>query len=144
MPIVSKSALMPFAAERMFDLVSDVEGYPAFLPWCASAELLSKSDEKLCGRIEVARLGIRQTFSTCNHLQRPERMEIALDEGPFRKLQGAWTFTELGDEACKVELVLEFEFAGGLIDKAFGAVFGQIANTLVDAFCKRAEEVFNE
>jgi len=94
--------------------------------------------------MEVARMGIHQTFSTCNRFVPGERMELELDDGPFRKLQGAWTFRPLREDACKVELKLEFEFSGKLIDKAFGGVFRQIANNLVDAFCKRAEEVYGD
>ena len=144
MPQVKKSALVRHSTQQMFDLVSDVEGYPRFLPWCHSATLLSRNDDELCGRIEVARLGVRQVFSTCNKLEPPERMYLDLKEGPFRKLNGVWTFTALREDACKVELELDFEFSGRLIDKAFGAVFGQIANSLVDAFCKRADEIYGD
>lgn len=142
MALVKKSALVTYSAQRMFDLVYHVENYPQFLPWCDSAQVLSETDEKICGRIQVARLGIHQTFSTCNRFVRHSRMDIELLDGPFRKLHGGWRFTELRPDACKVELELEFEFSGRLIDKAFGPVFNQIANTLVDAFCKRAEEVY--
>lgn len=142
MALVRKSALVPHSAGRMFDLVYDVAAYPDFLPWCRHAEVISETDEQICGRIEVARLGIRQTFSTCNRYERDRRMEIALLDGPFRKLHGAWQFIPLRADACKVELELEFEFSGALIDKAFGPVFNQIANSLVDAFCKRASEVY--
>lgn len=144
MPQVKKSALVRHSTQQMFDLVSDVEGYPRFLPWCHSATLLSRNDDELCGRIEVARLGVRQVFSTCNKLEPPERMYLGLKEGPFRKLNGVWTFTALREDACKVELELDFEFSGRLIDKAFGAVFGQIANSLVDAFCKQADEIYGD
>ncbi len=128
----------------MFDLVADVESYPKFLPWCHSARVLSETEHEICGQIEVARLGIRQTFSTCNRFVRNERMDIALLDGPFRRLHGCWTFLALRPDACKVELELEFEFSGKLIDKAFGAVFHQIANSLVDAFSRRIEEVYGD
>ncbi|MCF7979743.1 type II toxin-antitoxin system RatA family toxin [Lamprobacter modestohalophilus] len=144
MPLVKKSALVRHSAQQMFDLVADVEGYPRFLPWCHSATLLSRDEHELCGRIEVARLGVRQVFSTCNKLEPPERMYLRLKDGPFRKLSGVWTFTHLREDACKVELQLDFEFSGRLIDKAFGGVFGQIANSMVDAFCKRADEVYGD
>ena len=144
MAIVKKSALVPYSAARMFALVYDVGAYPRFLPWCHATRVLSEEEGRICGLIEVARLGIRQTFSTCNRYERDRRMDIELLDGPFRKLTGGWTFTPLREDASKVELDLEFEFSGHLIDKAFGAVFNQIANTLVDAFCKRAEEVYRE
>jgi ribosome-associated toxin RatA of RatAB toxin-antitoxin module len=140
--LVSKSALVPYSAGHMFQLVYDVAAYPQFLPWCHRAEVISETEDQVCGRIEVARLGIRQTFSTCNRYERDRWMGIALLDGPFRRLHGGWRFTSLRDDACKVELELEFEFSGPLIDRAFGPVFHQIANTLVDAFCKRAREVY--
>lgn len=139
---VEKTALVPFAASAMFDLVNDVPDYPAFLPWCRSARILSDSDEMRCGELEVARAGIRQTFATCNRLHYPEKIELQLKEGPFKRLDGYWLFTPLSETACKVTLHIEFEFSGKLIDAAFGAVFQQIANTLVDAFTKRAAEIY--
>lgn len=141
MPVVHKSALVPHSAAEMFELINDVESYPQFLPWCKSTQLLSRNEEELCGRLEVSRIGISQTFSTCNRLFPYERILITLHEGPFKRLQGEWRFTALREDACKVELELDFEFSGKLINSAFGAVFSQIASTLVDAFCKRADEV---
>jgi ribosome-associated toxin RatA of RatAB toxin-antitoxin module len=143
-PVVNKSALVHFSAGQMFDLVADMEAYPEFLPGCTSAEILSREDGRLCGRMEVGRLGIHQSFTTCNRFEPGEWMELELVDGPFRKLQGVWKFLPLREDACKVELRLEFEFSGKLIDKAFGSVFNQIANTLVDAFCKRAGEVYGD
>ena len=144
MAVVKKSALVPYSAERMFKLIYRVQDYPRFLPWCSHAEVISEDAEKICGRIEVSRLGIHQSFSTCNHYERPERMDISLLDGPFRKLHGGWRLTPLREDACKVELELEFELSGKLIDRAFGAVFSQVANSLVDAFCKRADEVYRD
>lgn len=138
MPRVEKSALVPFPAAVMYELVNDVESYPEFLPWCSSGRLLSRTDTELCGEIEVARAGIRQTFSTCNLLYPHERIDLRLREGPFKSLHGNWTFESLREDACKVTMVMEFEFSGRLINAAFGAVFAQVANTLVDAFCRRA------
>lgn len=144
MPVITKSALVPHSAQQMFDLVADMESYPDFLPWCDAAEILSREENQICGRMQVARLGIHQSFTTCNRFEPGRHMNLELVDGPFRKLEGAWTFLPLREDACKVELELDFEFSGKLIDKAFGAVFSQIANTLVDAFCKRAESLYGE
>ncbi len=141
MPVVHKSALVAHSAAEMFELINDVESYPQFLPWCKSTKLLSRENDLLCGELEVSRVGISQRFSTCNQLFPYERIVIQLKDGPFKSLQGEWRFTVLREDACKVELELDFEFSGKLINSAFGAVFSQIANTLVDAFCKRADEV---
>ncbi|EGV49900.1 type II toxin-antitoxin system RatA family toxin [Candidatus Endoriftia persephonae] len=142
MPVVSKSALVHHSAAEMYQLVCDFEAYPEFLPWCSDSRLISRTDDQICGELEVSRIGIRQRFSTCNQLVENERMDILLRDGPFRKLEGGWRFTPLQENASKVELVLDFEFSSRLIDKAFGRVFSQIANTLVDSFCKRADEVY--
>lgn len=142
MPVVSKSALVQHSAQEMYRLVCDFESYPEFLPWCSDTRMISRTDEEICGELEVSRVGIRQRFSTCNSLVENERMDIVLRDGPFRKLHGGWRFTPLREDACKVELVLEFEFSGKLIDAAFGRLFNHIANTLVEAFCKRADEVY--
>jgi ribosome-associated toxin RatA of RatAB toxin-antitoxin module len=138
---VVKSALVAYPAEHLFDLICDVERYPEFLPWCRSARLLSRSETEFCGEIEVSKVGVTQTFATCNVLHRPERMEIRLLRGPFRKLEGVWDFLVLRPDACKVSLALEFEFSNRLMDRAFGMIFEQIANTMVDAFCRRAAEI---
>lgn len=141
---VEKSALVPFPAQAMFDLVADVESYQSFLPWCSRSRLISRDERELCGEIEVSRLGITQTFSTCNSLEPPSRMGISLHEGPFKKLQGEWQFVALREDASKVMLTLEFEFAGKLIDAAFGKVFHQVANSLVESFVERAREVYRD
>lgn len=131
-----------YSARQMFDLVNDVESYPEFLPWCSSTTLLSRTEDKVCAELEVARIGVSQKFTTCNRIVPGKYMDIQLVEGPFKHLRGAWEFKALRDDACKVELELDFAFSGKLINAAFGAVFNQIANTLVDAFCKRADEVY--
>ena len=141
---IEKSALVNHSAQEMFDLVADVERYKEFLPWCSDSALVSQTEHQLCGRIEVSRLGITQSFSTCNDLDPPARMGIALHEGPFRKLQGEWRFISLRDDACKVMLKMEFDFSGRLIDKAFGPVFKQVANSLVESFVRRAREVYGD
>lgn len=143
MPVVNKSAIVPHTAEQMFGLVNDVLSYPKFLPWCSATRLISSSETESCGEMEVSRLGVRQTFSTCNRLYPFERIDLCLRDGPFKRLHGSWHFTPLGAAACKVELCLEFEFSGKLINAAFGKVFSHIANTLVGAFCKRANEVYH-
>ncbi len=139
---IEKSALVPFSAQQMFDLVADVERYKEFLPWCSDSQLVSRTENEVCGKIEVSRLGITQAFSTCNAIDPPHRMEIALREGPFKRLHGEWRFTQLRDDACKVSLMMDFEFSGRLINAAFGKVFHQIANSLVSSFVERAREVY--
>jgi ribosome-associated toxin RatA of RatAB toxin-antitoxin module len=140
--VVEKSALVQHSAGEMYRLVNDVEHYQNFLPWCKSSRLVSLEGDTMVGELVVSKSGITQSFSTRNTLTKDRLIELQLDEGPFSRLTGQWEFTPLRDDACKVSLRLEFEFSGRLINAAFGAVFSQIANTMVDAFCKRADEIY--
>ena len=141
MSVVEKTALIRVPASTLYEIVNDVDAYPEFLPWCKTARLLSRTEDELCGEIQVSKAGVTQSFSTCNRLFPHRRIEISLKEGPFRKLDGAWEFTELSNSACKVQLMLEFDFSNALMRGAFGVIFGQIANSLVEAFCNRANEL---
>ncbi len=139
---VERSALVMHSAERMFDLVNDVLSYPKFLPWCAGAEVHSSEQSQLIASLDIEKGAVRQRFTTRNHLSSPEQITIELVDGPFRLLKGGWTFSQLGDNASKVSLSLHFEFNGMLSKFALASVFSQAANSLVDAFCARANEVY--
>ena len=140
MPIVRKTALVPFAAESMFDLVEQVEGYPQFLPWCGGAEVLERLPDSQIATVTIAFKGIRQTFSTHNTLERPTRIGLVLRDGPFSRLQGEWLFKPLRADACRIDFMLDYEMRSGLLARLLGPVFGHIAQTMVDAFVKRAGE----
>ncbi|KAA1175780.1 type II toxin-antitoxin system RatA family toxin [Marinobacter salinexigens] len=139
---IDKSALVMHSAERMFHLVNDVARYPEFLPWCASTEIHERGGDQITASMEIAKGGIRHTLTTRNQLVMPEAIEMNLVDGPFQNLKGRWHFKSLDDNACKVILTLEFEFSGTLSRMAFGTVFSQAANTMVDAFCRRADELY--
>ena len=128
----------------MYALVNDVDAYVEFLPWCRASRVVSLTEGGYIGEIEVAKAGIVQSFQTRNILIPEEQVRISLEKGPFRHLHGDWNFVPLRTDASKVELTLEFEFTGKLMNAAFGAVFSQIANNMVDAFCKRAGEVYGK
>lgn len=135
---VNHSALVPYSAEAMFDLVNDVARYPEFLPWCRNSRVVEESDEHMIAMIEIARGGIHQSFTTRNTLERPERLGLELVDGPFRTLRGEWRFQALREDACKVQLHLEFDFSSRIISMAFGPVFNQVCESMLDAFVKRA------
>jgi ribosome-associated toxin RatA of RatAB toxin-antitoxin module len=135
---IRRSALVTFSPEQMFDLVIDVERYPEFLPWVAAARLHDKSDHDLRASMEMQRSGVRERFSTRNTFDRPSYMTMQLLEGPFRLLEGRWSFTPIGTAGTKVELEMRFEFANPVISLLFGKAFEQSCNTLIDAFIARA------
>ena len=144
MPVVHKSALVPYSAAQMFALVDDVPRYPEFLPWCRSAREWCRSEDEVRASIELAKGGIRKTFTTLNRLQKDKMIEMRLLEGPFRHLEGFWRFESLAEDACRVSLDLEYEFSSALLKMTVGPVFDQISNTLMDAFCKRAAALYGK
>ena len=139
---VNRSALVPHSAEQMFSLVADIESYPDFLPWCTAAVIQSANGDVVEATLELNKSGVTKSFTTRNTLQRPEAIELALVGGPFRHLAGGWRFQPLGDEGCKVSLELEFAFESRTTDILFGQVFEDICNALVDAFTRRAGEIY--
>jgi ribosome-associated toxin RatA of RatAB toxin-antitoxin module len=142
MNTLKRNALVPYSARQMFELVNGIEEYPRFLPWCESSHIISKTDEEVVATLEVSWKGIHKTFTTRNLLTPYSRIDINLVNGPLHHMEGIWNFQELDEHACKVMLDLEFEFTGNFIDRFFQPVFQYIANTLVDAFCKRAVELY--
>jgi ribosome-associated toxin RatA of RatAB toxin-antitoxin module len=137
---VQKTVLIRHSAERMFDLVTDVDDYPNFLPWCGGVEITRQDEHGMDARIDIRFKGIHQHFATHNLHQRPTRIDMTFADGPFKKFTGYWNFIALREDACKIEFVLHYEFASILLDKLIGPVFTHIANTFVESFVKRADE----
>ncbi len=144
MPVVHKSALLPYTTAQMFALVDDIKRYPEFLPWCRSTREWERSEDEVRASIELAKGAIHKTFTTHNRMQKDKMIEMRLVEGPFHHLEGFWRFEPLGDEACKVTLDMEYEFSNALLKMTVGPVFNQITNTLMDAFCRRAVEIYGK
>jgi len=139
---INRSALVMHSAERMRELVNDVAAYPLFLPWCSQSQVIEAGSNYMLASIEVQKGAIRQRFTTRNDLSDESRIAMQLVDGPFQYLQGAWEFIRLREDACKVILSLDFEIKQSLAKLAFGNVFSQAANTMVDAFCQRANQVY--
>ena len=141
MTTIRKSALVPYTADQMYALVDDIDSYSEFLPWCRSSEELSRSDYEVRASIEIAYSGLHKSFTTLNRMQIGKMIEMRLIEGPFKHLEGYWRFDSLGEEGCRVSLDLEFEFSSRIVGMTVGPLFTQIANSLVDAFVKRAQQI---
>ena len=144
MKSVHKSVLIWYSAEEMFALVTDVEAYPKFLPWCDQAQILERHEDGMTAQVGIAFGGIRQTFTTRNRHVPGRQVDVALVDGPFSRLEGHWRFTPVGEpgqRACRVELQLDYAFRSTTLATLVGPVFDKIAGSLVDAFVKRAEQV---
>ena len=142
MPIIQRSALVNYSAEAMYDLVNDVDAYPQFLPGCKDSKVLAREPDMMKASLLVAKAGVRQWFTTKNTLEPARHIHMQLIDGPFKRLTGGWTFSALSDEACKIELNLEFEFTSKLTELAFGKIFNALAASMVKAFTERAKQVY--
>jgi len=138
---VRRSMLVAYSAESMFDLIEAAEHYPAFLPWCAGATILARDESVVIANVSVDYHGLRLNFTTRNPKRRPENMAITLEKGPFRRFEGNWRLTPLAASACKIEFALAYEFDGAIARTLAGPLFAKIADTLIDAFVARADNV---
>ncbi len=147
MKTVHKSVLIWYSPQEMYGLVTDVDQYAKFLPWCEQARVVEHLEAGMVAEIGIAFSGIRQTFTTRNTHVENSRVSMELVKGPFSNMSGQWDFLPLGDgsqRACKVELTLNYGFDNGALAKLVGPVFDKIAANMVDAFVKRAQQVFGE
>lgn len=147
MKTVHKSVLIWYSPEEMYTLVTQVGQYPEFLPWCDHARVLVQTDTSMEAEVGILFSGVRQSFVTRNTHVPGSRVDMQLVKGPFSQLQGQWNFYALGDgsqRACKVELQLNYGFDNPALAKVVGPVFDKIAASMVDAFVKRAQQVYGE
>ncbi|OGT73909.1 MAG: ubiquinone-binding protein [Gammaproteobacteria bacterium RIFCSPLOWO2_02_FULL_57_10] len=139
---IDRSALVMFSARQMFDLVNDIENYPLFMQGCQQARVLSRSETEVVGELVLGKAGLQHSFTTRNILKPCEEMQMSLVEGPFRKFSASWRFQSLAENACKVSLQMEFDFAGGLVGYALEKLFNHSANSLVDSVVARANQLY--
>ena len=144
MTTIHRSAIVPYGAHQMFELVADIPSYPKFLPWCGGARIVSTQGDEVIAAIAIAYSGVHRTFSTRNLLPRDKMMEIQLLEGPVSYLQGFWQFKALDEQSSKISLDLEFDVANRIVGLALTPVFSNIANQLVDRFHRRATELYGK
>ena len=142
MAVVHKTVFLGYSAEQMFDLVAKFEDYPKFLPWCGGAKVLASDADVVTACLAIHFHGVNQSFTTRNHNVRPTQIKMQLVDGPFKSMDGTWTFKALRADACKVQFDLHYEFSSLILEQLIGPVFGVIANSMVDSFCKRAETVY--
>jgi ribosome-associated toxin RatA of RatAB toxin-antitoxin module len=142
MTVIARSALVRHSADAMYALVNDIEAYPQYLPGCVGAEITRRDEGVMEARLDLAKAGIRYSFTTRNQLIPPHRIELTLVEGPFEHFQGHWQFQALNERASKVTLELQFEMKGKLMGFAAKALFNGVANELVDALVKRANRLY--
>jgi len=142
MAVVHKSVLLAYSAQQMYELVAAIEEYPKFLPWCGGVDIRERSEDAVTASLGIHYHGVRQSFTTSNVNTPHSAIKMRLVDGPFKALDGVWSFKPLREDACKIELDLHYEFSSVILEQLIGPVFGMIANSMVDSFCKRAETVY--
>jgi ribosome-associated toxin RatA of RatAB toxin-antitoxin module len=139
---INKKAHVDYSANQMYSLVNDIESYPEFLPWCAETSILESHKNGITASVSIALGKIKQTFTTANTMQPDDSIIMRLVTGPFKELYGHWQFIEDEKNGCLVMLEMEFEFKNKIVKHALGAAFKKITDSLVDAFIKRARDVY--
>jgi ribosome-associated toxin RatA of RatAB toxin-antitoxin module len=139
---IARSAIVPHPAAQLYALVEDIERYPQFLPWCAASEVLERGAGSTRARLTVGVRGMKQSFTTQNENRPGEAIDLRLVEGPFRHFAAAWRFLPLEAQACKVEFSMEYEFASRSVAALLQPLFARMADGMVDAFIRRADEVY--
>ncbi|NMP14834.1 MULTISPECIES: type II toxin-antitoxin system RatA family toxin [unclassified Thalassotalea] len=142
MPAINRSALVMRSAADMYKLINDVCKYPEFLPGCTDAKIVSHNEDSMTASLKVSKGGVQKWFTTENTLQENQKVSMHLKDGPFKYLTGHWLLTPLSDDACKIELKLDYEFSSKLIEMAFGRIFDSLTNSMVSAFTQRAKQVY--
>jgi len=128
----------------MFDLVADIESYPCFLPWCARAQVHQRGVDIVEATLQMAKGPLRKSLTTRNRMHSPERIEMGLLRGPFSRLHGVWRFEPAPEGGARVSLGMEFDIDSMILRRTLGPLFGEIANSMVDAFGRRAREIYGE
>ena len=139
---VARSAIIEHTASAVYAIVEDIETYPEFLPWCYAAEVHERRPGRTIATLTVGMRAIRQSFTTENSNRPGEAIELHLVKGPFKKFSAAWHFTPLGEHAAKIEFSMEYEFSSRTLGRALEPLFDKIADTMVSAFSRRADQMY--
>jgi ribosome-associated toxin RatA of RatAB toxin-antitoxin module len=139
---IARSAIVGHSAAQMYALVEEIEAYPAFLPWCAAAEVHDRQPGSTRATLTIGLGGLRHSFTTQNENRPGEAIDLRLVEGPFRRFAGQWRFVALAPQACRIEFSLQYEFSSRTLGKLLAPLFDGIADSMVDAFVRRAAQVY--
>lgn len=142
MPDIQRSALLPYSSEQVYELINDVSAYPNYLEGCVGVDIIEHSDSVMEARLDLAKAGIKHSFTTRNQLYPPNKVIMELVDGPFEQFAGAWTVTPLSEHACKISLSLSFTLNNKVLAMATKTLFNPIADNLVNAVVKRAGELY--
>ena len=141
---IARSAIVGHTAAEMYALVEDIEAYPRFLPWCVAATVHQRQPGSTKATLTIGVGGLRHSFTTLNDNRPGEAIEMRLLEGPFRRFSGQWRFVALSPQDCRIEFSLQYEFSSRALGKLLSPLFDGIADSMVDAFVRRAAEIYED
>lgn len=141
---VSRSALLPYSAHKMFDVVADIRSYPGFLPWCEGMQIMSEDSEEVIAKLLISYGKLNFSLTTKNRMVKDKSIAMSLIDGPFSSLSGEWRIQYLGEDACKVSLEMDFMFDNPITHRLFGRVFQNVISAQLEAFQKRAQQLHGQ
>jgi coenzyme Q-binding protein COQ10 len=150
MPKFSSKRRVLHSAEKMFDLVADVERYPEFVPLCQSLKIRQRTPNPDGTEIVIADMTVsfklvREAFTSRVTLDRPNlKIMVEYLRGPFSNLENRWTFEPKSDGACDVGFFLSYEFKSRMLALLMGTMFDTAFQRFAAAFEKRADAIYGK
>lgn len=142
MPTHAEKRILPYSKEQLFDLVAQVDRYPEFLPWCLGCRVKSRTDEQIVADMIIGFKVFREGFTSRVHLNKPNRIDVAYENGPFKYLDNHWIFNDIGDDSTEIDFYVDFEFRSKILQAAIGAVFAEAVRRMIAAFEERANDLY--
>ena len=144
MPTHAEQRVLPYTQQQLFDLVADIERYPEFLPWCLGARIRERRQDVIVADLLIGFRMVRERFTSKVTLRRPNRIDVAYSEGPFRYLDNHWIFEPTGEGACRIDFFVDFEFRSRVLQKLIGVLFNEAVRRMVAAFEGRARQLYGQ
>ena len=144
MSVIEKSREVGYRQDQLFDLVNDTEAYPLFVPYCTAGRVISTEGAVKIAELDFSAMGFTQSLRTRNILRPKSQIDVHLVSGPMKALEGEWRFIQLEEHKTLVELRFDLEFAGGFMLGAVEPIISNVFSSLVDDFCRYADQVYNE
>ena len=136
-----ETRIVPYPAELMYAVVSDVEKYPQFLPWVLALRVLSRRENGLTAEMAVGYGALRERYTSDVRLDPTARaIDVVEIKGPFKTLENHWRFTPK-DDGCEVDFAIQFEFKNRLLHSVAGQAFEKVLLKMTDAFEARARQI---
>ena len=132
----------PFTAQQMFDLITDVDRYDDFIPYCTASRVRQRSEAEMLADLAIGYKMLRETYTSRIELAAaPLQVTVHQAKGPFRHLFNQWTFEDTAD-GCDIHFELQFEFAVPLLRRIIQPIMGRVVERFVAAFEERALDVY--